>query len=176
MPSNIQPYKNLHPRIHPEAFVHPDAVIIGDVTIGARASIWPGCVLRGDQGSIEIGEETSIQDGTVIHATRGMSVTRIGARVTCGHRVILHGCTIGDDCLIGMGSVVMDLAEVGRFSIIGAAALVPVKKVVPERSLVVGVPGKVRRTVTDEEIDLHIRHGHAEYLRLQAEYRGGFAE
>ena len=120
MPSNIQRYKDLFPRIHPEAFVHPDAVIIGDVTIGARASIWPGCVLRGDQGSIEIGAETSIQDGTIIHATRGMSVTRIGARVTCGHRVVLHGCSIADDCLIGMGSVVMDLAEVGQFCVVGA--------------------------------------------------------
>ena len=172
MSSNIQSYKGMHPRIHPEAFVHPDAVIIGDVTIGARASIWPGCVLRGDQGSIEIGEETSIQDGTIIHATRGMSVTRVGARVTCGHRVVLHGCTIEDDILVGMGSVVMDLAHVGRFSIVGAAALVPLRMKVPERSLIVGVPGKVRRSVTDEEIERHIRHGHAEYLRLQAEYRG----
>ena len=176
MSSNIQPYKGHHPRIHPEAFVHPDAVIIGDVTIGPRASIWPGCVLRGDQGSIEIGAETSIQDGTIIHATRGLSVTRIGARVTCGHRVVLHGCTVADDCLIGMGSVVMDLAEVGRFSVIGAAALVPVGLKVPERSMVVGVPGRVRRTVTDEEIDRLIRHGHAEYVRLQEEYRQGFAD
>lgn len=171
MASNIQPYKGIHPRIHPEAFVHPDAVIIGDVTIGARASIWPGCVLRGDQGSIEIGEESSIQDGTVIHATRGMSVTRVGARVTCGHRVVLHGCTIEDDILVGMGSVVMDLAHVRRFSIVGAAALVPIRMQVPERSLIVGVPGRIRRTVSDDEIDQHIRHGHAEYLRLQAEYR-----
>ena len=176
MPSNIQAYKDLRPVIHPEAFVHPDAVIIGDVCIGARASIWPGCVLRGDQGSIEIGAETSIQDGTVIHATRGMSVTRVGARVTCGHRVVLHGCTIGDDCLIGMGSVVMDLAEVGQFCVIGAAALIPVRMKVPDRSMVVGVPGRVRRTVSDAEIDRLIRHGHAEYLRLQAEYRTGFAD
>ena len=176
MPSNIQRYKDFFPRIHPEAFVHPDAVIIGDVTIGARASIWPGCVLRGDQGSIEIGAETSIQDGTIIHATRGMSVTRIGARVTCGHRVVLHGCSIADDCLIGMGSVVMDLAEVGQFCVVGAAALVPVRMKVPDRSMVVGVPGRVRRSVSDEEIDRLIRPGHAENLRLQAEYRAGFAD
>lgn len=173
MSSNIQSYKGMSPRIHPEAFVHPDAVIIGDVSIGARASIWPGCVLRGDQGSIEIGEETSIQDGTIIHATRGLSVTRVGARVTCGHRVVLHGCTIEDDILVGMGSVVMDLAHVGRFSIVGAAALVPLRMTVPDRSLVVGVPGRIRRSVSDEEIEHHIRHGHQEYLRLQAEYRAG---
>jgi len=171
-PPNLQAYKDKRPQVHPEAFVHPDAVLIGDVKVGARASIWPGCVLRGDQGSIEIGEETSIQDGTIIHATRGLSVTRVGARVTCGHRVVLHGCTIGDDVLVGMGAVVMDLAEVGRFCIIGAAALLPLRMVVPDRSLVMGVPAKVRRTVTDAEIDHHIRHGHAEYLRLQAEYRG----
>ena len=176
MPSNIQPYKDQYPRVHPEAFVHPDAVIIGDVTIGPRASIWPGCVLRGDQGSIEIGAETSIQDGTVIHATRGMSTTRVGDRVTCGHRVVLHGCRIADDCLIGMGSVVMDLAEVGQFCVVGAAALVPVRMHVPARSMVVGVPGRVRRSISDEEIDRLIRHGHAEYLRLQAEYRRGFAD
>ena len=170
-PRNLQAYKGVRPQVHPEAFVHPSAILIGDVTVGARASIWPGCVLRGDQGSIEIGEESSIQDGTIIHATRGLSVTRVGARVTCGHRVVLHGCTIADDVLVGMGAVVMDLAEVGRFCIVGAAALVPLSMVVPDRSLVVGVPAKVRRSVSDAEIERHIRHGHAEYLRLQAEYR-----
>ena len=156
--SNLQAYKGLRPQVHPEAFVHPDAVLIGDVKVGARASIWPGCVLRGDQGSIEIGEETSIQDGTIIHATRGLSVTRVGARVTCGHRVVLHGCTIGDDVLVGMGAVVMDLAEVGQFCIVGAAALVPLRMVVPDRSLVVGVPAKVRRSVTEAEIEHHFCH------------------
>ena len=174
LPPNLQPYKGHLPQVHPEAFVHPDAVLIGDVKVGARASIWPGCVLRGDQGSIEIGEESSIQDGTIIHSTRGLSVTRVGSRVTCGHRVVLHGCTIGDDVLVGMGAVVMDLAEVGRYCIIGAAALVPLRMVVPDRSMLVGVPGKVRRSVSDEEIERHIRHGHAEYQRLQAEYRREF--
>ena len=168
---NLQAYKGLRPQVHPEAYVHPSAILIGDVKVGARASIWPGCVLRGDQGSIEVGEESSIQDGTIIHATRGLSVTRVGARVTCGHRVVLHGCTIADDVLVGMGAVVMDLAEVGQFCVVGAAALVPIRMVVPERSLVVGVPAKVRRSVSEAEIDTHIRHGHAEYLRLQAEYR-----
>ena len=171
IPPNLQAYKGAFPQVHPEAFVHSSAILIGDVRVGARASIWPGCVLRGDQGSIEIGEESSIQDGTIIHATRGLSFTRVGARVTCGHRVVLHGCTIADDVLVGMGAVVMDLAEVGRYCIVGAAALVPLRMVVPDRSLVVGVPAKVRRSVSDAEIDQHIRHGHAEYLRLQAEYR-----
>ncbi len=169
-PSNLQPYKSMAPHVDETAFVHQNAVLIGDVKVGPGASIWPGCVLRGDQGSIEIGDETSIQDGTVIHATRGLSVTRVGARVTCGHRVVLHGCTVGDDVLVGMGAVLLDLCEVGRFSIIGAGAVVPLRMKIPERSLVVGVPARVVRQVTDEEIDRHIRHGHEEYVRLTHEY------
>ena len=106
----------------------------------------------------------------------GRRGARSRSRVTCGHRVVLHGCRIADDCLIGMGSVVMDLAEVGQFCVVGAAALVPVRMHVPARSMVVGVPGRVRRSISDEEIDRLIRHGHAEYLRLQAEYRRGFAD
>ncbi len=167
----IEPYLDQHPRVHSEAWVHAHAVVIGDVELGPRSSVWPGCVLRGDQGSIRIGAETSIQDGTVVHATKGLSSTSIGARCVVGHRVVLHGCTVEDDVLVGMGAVLLDNCQVGRFSVIGAGAVLSMNKVIPPRSLVLGVPARVVRQVTDEEIDSMIRHGHAEYLRLCDEYR-----
>lgn len=167
----IEPYFDLHPDIDDRAWVHSHAVIIGDVQLAAGVSVWPGCVLRGDQGSIHIGAETSIQDGTVAHATRGLSTTRVGARCVVGHRVVLHGCQVDDDCLIGMGAVLLDNCHIGRFSIVGAGAVVPVGRVIPPRSLVLGVPARVVRKVTDEEIDQATRHGHGEYLRLCQEYR-----
>ena len=170
----IDPYKGHIPVIDEEVWVDPDAVIIGEVRLRRRSNIWPGVVLRGDQGGIDIGEETSIQDGTIAHATLGRSVTRVGDRCTVGHRVILHGCTVEDDCLIGMGAVLLDGCVVGEGSIIGAGAVVPPDKVIPPGSMVVGVPGRVVRSVTDEEHEGYIRHGRAEYLRLAAEY-GGFA-
>ncbi len=170
----IEPYRDHHPVVHPTAFVHPHAVVIGDVEIGPRASVWPGCVLRGDQGSIRIGAETSIQDGTVIHATRGLSDTRIGDRVTVGHKVILHGCIVEDDVLVGMGAIVMDNAVVGPESIVGAGALVLAGRRFARRAMIVGSPAKARRTVTDEELERIVHHGHAEYVRLAAEYLAGF--
>lgn len=167
----IEPYGDHHPEIHEEAWVHAHACVIGDVTLERLASVWPGCVLRGDQGSIHVGAETSIQDGTVIHATRGLSSTRVGARCVVGHRVVLHGCQVEDDVLVGMGAILLDNCRVGRFSVIGAGAVVGMGKVIPPRSLVLGVPGKVVRQISDEEIDAMIRHGHGEYVRLTREYR-----
>jgi gamma-carbonic anhydrase len=131
------------PQIHADAFVHPDATVIGDATIAARASIWPTTVLRADMGRIVIGEDTSVQDGTIIHLTEGWSETVVGARVTIGHRVILHGCTVGDDCLIGMGSILLDNATIGRGSLVAAGSLVPVGMQVPEGSFVRGSPAVV---------------------------------
>lgn len=167
----IERYKHHVPAVHPDAWVHEQAVLIGDVTLHQGVSVWPGCVLRGDQGSIEVGEETSIQDGTVIHATLGRSTTRVGARCVVGHRVVLHGCVVEDDVLVGMGAVVLDNAHIGRFSVVGAGAVVSQNKVFPERSLILGVPARAVRTITDQEIDDLIRHGHAEYARLCQEYR-----
>lgn len=167
----IETYKDITPQIDETAFVHDHAVVIGDVTVGARASIWPGVVLRGDQGSIRIGDETSIQDGSIGHATGGLSTTTIGARCTVGHKALLHGCTVEDDCLIGMGAILMDNCVIGAQSIIAAGALVPVGREIPPRSLVVGVPGKVVRQLTDEDVVQYIHHGTKEYLRLCAEYR-----
>lgn len=168
----IETYKDYTPQIDETAFVHDHAVLIGDVHIGARASIWPGVVLRGDQGSIHIGDETSIQDGSIGHATGGMSTTTIGARCTVGHKALLHGCTVQDDCLVGMGAILMDNCVIGAESIVAAGALVPVGRVIPPRSLVVGVPGKVVRELSDEDVVNYIHHGTKEYLRLCAEYRG----
>ena len=167
----IEPYLDMQPQVHPDAWVHPHAVLMGDVTIGARTTVWPGSVLRGDQGAIHIGAETSIQDGTIAHGTNGVSIVRVGDRCVVGHRVILHGCHVEDDCLIGMGATLLDTCHIGQFSIIGANALVPVGRKIPPRSLVMGVPGRIVRQLSDQEIEHNIRHGHGEYLRLCAEYR-----
>lgn len=140
------------PSIHPEAFVHPDSTIIGQAVVGARSSIWPGTILRADMtGRIVIGEDTSIQDGTVIHLTGGMSETIVGDRCTVGHRVILHGCIVEDECLIGMGSIVLDGARIGRGSLVGAGSLVTAGTVIPPGSLVIGSPARIIRPVKDKE-------------------------
>lgn len=133
------------PDIHELAFVHPEAVVIGRVTIGPEASVWPGAVLRGDHGTIEIGARTSIQDGSVVHTTSRW-VTVIGAECVVGHNTHLEGCVVGDRCLIGSGSVTLNRARVGTGSIVGAAALVPEGFEVPPRSLAVGVPAVIRRS------------------------------
>jgi carbonic anhydrase/acetyltransferase-like protein (isoleucine patch superfamily) len=130
------------PTIDPEAYVHPDAVLIGDVRIAARASVWPGAVLRGDSSYIEVGEETSIQDGTVVHCSDG-NPTVVGRRCTVGHNVHLEGCTIGDGALIGSGSVVLNFATVGDDALVGAGAVVSNNVVVPARARALGVPAKI---------------------------------
>jgi carbonic anhydrase/acetyltransferase-like protein (isoleucine patch superfamily) len=133
------------PDIHELAYVHPDAVVIGRVTIGPEASVWPGAVLRGDHGTIGIGARTSIQDGTVVHTTQEWP-TIIGAECVVGHLAHLEGCVVGDRCLIGSGSVILNRARVGDGSIVGAAALVPEGFEIPPRSLAVGVPAVIKRT------------------------------
>ncbi len=169
----IEPFQDHTPVIGEEVWVDPSVVVIGEVEVGRRSSLWPGVVLRGDQGRIVIGEETSIQDGTIGHATRGMSTTTVGDRCTVGHRVILHGCTVEDDCLVGMGSILLDNCLIGRGSVIAAGAVVSPGKVIPPGSLVIGVPGRVVRTLDPAETAHHIAHGRDEYVRLAAIY-GGF--
>ncbi|MDQ1750536.1 MAG: hypothetical protein QOE71_1592 [Pseudonocardiales bacterium] len=141
---------DLVPDIHPEAFVHPDAVVIGAVTIGAEASIWPTAVLRGDYGRIEIGELTSVQDGSAVHTTAEWP-TLVGTRCVVGHNVHFEGCTIGDDCLIGSGSIVLNRARVESGAAVGAAALVPEDAMVPAGHIALGVPSKHRAAP-----DLHL--------------------
>ena len=134
------------PDIHPDAFVHPDAVVIGAVTIGADASIWPTAVLRGDYGSISVGARTSVQDGTVVHATAELP-TVIGADCVVGHNAHLEGCTVEDGCLVGSGSVVLHRAVVRTPSLVGAGAVVPNDMEVPSGAMALGVPAKLRPDV-----------------------------
>ncbi|MFC5828378.1 gamma carbonic anhydrase family protein [Nonomuraea insulae] len=134
---------DLTPSIHPDAYVHPDAVVIGAVTLGAESSVWPGAVLRGDFGRIEIGERTSVQDGTVVHTTERWP-TVVGADCVVGHNAHLEGCTVEEHCLIGSGSVVLNRAVVRAGSVVGAQALVPEGLEVPPGHLAVGVPAHSR--------------------------------
>ena len=147
----IEPYLGELPVIDPTAYVHDRATIIGKVTIGAECSIWPGVVMRGDDGRIVIGKQTSVQDGTVVHLTEGMSETMVGDRVTVGHNVTLHGCIVEDDVIVGMGSILLDNARIGKGSIVGAGTLVPMNKTVPSGVLVLGNPFKVVRELTDKD-------------------------
>ena len=140
------------PSIHPTAFVHPDAVVIGDVRIGAESSIWPGAVLRADYGTITIGSQTSIQDGTVIHCT-AQDATVIGDRCTVGHNVHIEGARVHDDCLIGSGSTVLNGSELGPCALVGASALVPMRKVVPPHARALGVPCTITENAVPEVPD-----------------------
>lgn len=139
------------PQIDPSAWIAPNATVIGDVRLAANASIWWNAVLRGDNDPISIGENSNIQDGSVLHTDEGVPMT-IGANVTVGHLVMLHGCTVGDGSLIGIGSIVLNRAVIGRSSIVGANTLIPEGKTYPDRVLIVGSPGKVVRELTDEEV------------------------
>ncbi len=140
------------PDIHPSAFVHESAVIIGSVTLGPRVSIWPGAVLRGDNEQISIGEETNVQDGCVLHADPGIALT-VGARVSVGHLSMLHGCTIGDGSLIGIQAVLLNQSVIGRNCLVGAASLVTERKQFPDECMVVGVPAREARKLHPEEIE-----------------------
>jgi len=157
------------PTIHPTAFVHPLAFVAGDVTIGARVSIWPFVSIRGDSDAITIGDDTNVQDGCVVHVDDGMP-THIGRRVGIGHRAIVHGAEVSDDVLIAMGAVLLNGVRVGSGSIIGAGAVVREGFVVPPNSLVLGVPGRIVRETTMQERD-RIAKTVASYLELQERYR-----
>ena len=134
--------------IHATAFIAPGAIVLGDVTLGPRASVWYAAVLRGDMDRIVVGEASNIQDGTVVHVDVGLPAL-IGARVGIGHRAVIHGCTIEDECLIGMGSVLLNGVRVGTGSVVAAGAVLPEGLQVPPGSLVMGVPGRVTRPVDD---------------------------
>lgn len=148
------------PVIHSSAFIAPGAVVLGDVTIGRESSVWYTAVLRGDMAPITIGAETNLQDAVIVHVDEGVPCT-IGSRVGVGHRAILHGCTVEDECLIGMGAIVLNGARIGTGSVVAAGAVVREGMQVPPRSLVMGVPGKVVREVDvalAERIDRTWRH------------------
>lgn len=157
--------------VDPSAFIHPAAFVCGDVTLGPRVSVWPTAVLRGDTAAIVVGADSNVQDGTVIHVDAGVPAT-VGARVGIGHRAVVHGATVEDDCLIGMGAILLNGVVVGRGSIIGAGALCPEGMRVPPGSLVLGVPGRVVRATTDAERE-RIARTVASYVALQERHRAG---
>ena len=151
------------------AFIHPAAIVLGDVTLGARVSVWPTAVIRGDSDAIAIGEDSNVQDGTVVHVDEGIP-THIGKRVAIGHRAIIHGATIEDDVLIGMGAILLNGSSVGSGSIVAAGAVVTEGKRIPENSLVIGVPGRIVRQTTNDERE-RIRKTVEAYLDLQNQHR-----
>ena len=147
----IRAYRGALPKVAASAYIDPSAVVIGDVTVGERSSVWPGAVARGDVHWIKIGEETSIQDNSVLHCDAPDWPLTIGNRVTVGHRVVLHGCTVEDECVIGIGAIVLNGARIGAGSVVAAGSLVTEGMQVPPGSMVMGVPGKIRRETTEEE-------------------------
>ncbi len=165
----IRPYRGILPQIDPSAYIDPAAQVIGKVSVGARSSIWPSAVARGDIAEIEVGEETSIQDGAVLHCDFGVP-TKIGNRVTVGHLAMLHGCVVEDGCLIGIGAIVLNNARIGAGSAIAAGALVPEGKEIPPGSMVMGVPGKVVRQVTPEEQQRFLENAQ-HYVNRTKEYK-----
>jgi carbonic anhydrase/acetyltransferase-like protein (isoleucine patch superfamily) len=166
----IEQYLEFSPQIDPSAWVHSSAYVSGEVVLCERVSIWPTSVLRGDQGKIFIGQDSNIQDGSVVHSTGGLSEAYIGARVTVGHRAVIHGCHVEDDCLIGMGSIVMDNARIGSGSIVGAGAVVTAGTIIPPGSLVLGSPGRVVKPVSEAH-GQWILHSWQTYVRLAKEHR-----
>ncbi|MBT8493467.1 MAG: gamma carbonic anhydrase family protein [Deltaproteobacteria bacterium] len=167
--SRIRPFGESSPKLGDEVFVADTARVIGDVVVGDRSSLWFGVVARGDVFHIRIGDDTNIQDHSVLHVTSGQHPTLIGNRVTVGHRALLHGCTIADESLVGMGAIVMDEAVVGAHCIIGAGALVTPGMVIPEGHLALGSPAKVVRRLRGGEIE-HIKRSAEHYVSLAQAY------
>jgi gamma-carbonic anhydrase len=166
----IYPYKGKYPIIHPTALIAEHSTILGDVVIGEDASVWFGAVIRGDVNSIRIGARTNIQDNSMLHVTWDQFALNIGADVTIGHSAVLHGCTILDCALIGMGAIILDGAVVQSESLVGAGSLVRQGFVVPEGMLVGGVPARVLRPLTSAERE-GIRESAEHYVMYKAEYR-----
>lgn len=166
----ILPYRAKTPIIAPDAFIAQNAVVIGDVVIGVKSSIWYGCTVRGDVNNIIIGARTNIQDGSVIHVSSYTQGTYVGDDCTVGHMALLHACTIGSRVLVGMQACVMDDAQVGDDVIIGAGALVTPGKVIPSGQLWAGRPAKYVRDLTDQDFEM-LKVSAAKYVELAQEYR-----
>ncbi|MFN2398776.1 MAG: gamma carbonic anhydrase family protein [Gemmatimonadaceae bacterium] len=158
-------------KIHRSAYVHERATVIGDVTLGAQVSVWPTAVIRADTAPITIGAQTNVQDGAVIHVDQGVPAA-VGERVTIGHRAIVHGATIADDCLIGMGAILLNNVHVGRGCVVAAGAVCKEGMRIPEDSLVVGVPARVARHTSAADRE-RIARAAAVYVALQEEYKRG---
>ena len=165
----IAPLRGRAPIVPASAFIAPTAVVVGDVVLGEEASVWYGSVLRGDVGPIRIGARTNIQDGCILHTTGGHSVLTVGDEVTAGHRAILHGATIRDRCLIGMGAIVLDNCEIGEESLVAAGSVVLEGTIVPPRSFVAGVPGVVRGAIPPA-LHARLRESARHYVELAREH------
>ena len=169
--SRLLDFDGHRPDVHPEAFVADDATLVGSVTVAEQASVWFGAVIRADGSAIEVGARSNVQDGSVLHSDPDFPVT-VGQDVTIGHRAVVHGCTIEDGSLVGMGAVVLNGAVVGRGSLVAAGSVVLEGTEVPPGSLVAGVPGKVKREVTDDE-RVRIQLGTESYVHRSRHYREG---
>ena len=166
----IRTYLGHAPQIAATAYIDPQAVVIGDVVIGAHSSVWPCAVLRGDVNFMRIGSRTNIQDGSVLHVMRDTNPLILGDNVTVGHAVVLHGCTIESRCLIGMGSIILNGAKIGAGSIIAAGTLVPERTIVAPGSLFMGQPGKLRRALTLEDLESIDRYAQR-YVEYKETYK-----
>ena len=165
----LRPFRGILPQVDPSVYIDQSAQIIGDVTIDADSSVWMNVVIRGDVHRIRIGRRTNIQDGTIIHVMRDTHPTQVGDDVTVGHAAVLHGCTIEDRCLIGMGAMLLNGATIGHDSIVAAGTLVTEETRIPARSLVMGRPGKVKRALTDEEVASILDYS-ARYVGYKKDY------
>ena len=165
----LRPFRSIVPRVHPSAYVDESAQVIGDVEIGQESSVWMNVVIRGDVNVIRIGDRTNIQDGTVIHVMRDTHATHIGTDVTVGHSAILHGCTIHDLVLIGIGAILLNGAEIGERSIVAAGTLVPEGKTFPPRSLLMGRPAVLKRELSDADV-ASIRDYAQRYVGYRKDY------
>lgn len=148
----ILPFDSHTPAVGANSFIAPDAWVIGDVTLGANVSVFFGAVLRGDILPLQVGDRTNIQEHCLLHTTHHRTPTIVGSDVTMGHRAILHGATVGDRCLIGMGAIILDGAVIGQECLVGAGTLITEGRVIPPRSMVLGSPGQIIRSLTDEEV------------------------
>lgn len=161
----------VRPTLGRDVFVAETASVIGDVHLGDEAGVWFGAVVRGDYYPIRVGARTNLQDNVVVHITADRAATTIGDDVTVGHAAIIHGCTIGDRCLIGMGSIVLDGAEIGEESFVAAGSLVTPGTKVPPRSFVMGSPAKVKRPISDEDLDW-VQSAAGLYVKYAGDFRG----
>ncbi len=166
----VGPYKGISPRLHPSVLVMDGSTVIGDVEMGEGSSLWPGAVVRGDVCHVRIGARTNIQDGAVVHVTTDTNPALVGDDVTVGHRAVLHGCTIRERSLVGIGAIVLDGAVVGPDALVGAGTIVTPGAVVPPGTLFLGAPGRVKRALTGDE-KASLRSSAAHYVELAARYR-----
>jgi carbonic anhydrase/acetyltransferase-like protein (isoleucine patch superfamily) len=166
----IRPYRGITPKIAASAYIDASAQVIGDVAVGERSSVWPLVTIRGDVNHIRIGDETSIQDNSVLHVDHRLYPCLVGNRVTVGHSVVLHGCVVEDEALIGIGAVVLNGAKIGRGAIVAAGALVPEGMEVAAGTLVMGTPAKAKRAVTPEEQE-RFQANCQNYVKITAIYK-----